>query len=192
MSMTRTVYSAKLKEALDEIRPAFRELGHNLETMTRKRAELAPAFAKAFTIWRRETHRPFVQFVAALDPTMPADRKAYRQHPAYRAAQYLQQLAQDGAEKSKRRGLTPLGMLAVTIKSVLPLCGNQKEQKEALQVLLAATKWRDVDQTRLLAAIRRAKPVGLPNAPRLVAANKATKAVVLAFERERTQERIAS
>lgn len=184
MTMTRSTYSVKLREALDDLRPAFRELGHGLERLTQKRTEIAPSFMKAYAIWRRETRRPFIAFVRELDPSMPADRKAYRSHAAYRAAQYLQQLATEPDAK-KRRGLTPLAMLAVTIKSFLPLCGTQRDQKEALQVLLAATRWRDVDQAKLLRSIRRAKAVGLPKAPRLVDVHKSTKVLVASFERER-------
>jgi hypothetical protein len=63
--------------------------------------------------------------------------------------------------------------------------GSQRDQKEALQVILAATKWREADQNRLLSAIRRAQVVGLPKAPRLVDTQKVTKAVVMEFERDR-------
>lgn len=184
MSMTRTTYSEKLKEALAELRPAFREVGHGLETLTKKRAELAPLFMKTYTIWKRETRRPFIAFVAALDPSMPADRKSYRTHPSYRAAEYLKEIA-GNQDARKHKGLTPLAILAVTIKSFLPLCGSQKDQRDALQIIMGASKWRDADQRRLLAAIRRAKAVGLPKAPRLVDSIKTTKAAVLAFERER-------
>ena len=185
MSMTRTVYSQKLKEVLDDLRPSFREIGHGLETLQKKRAELAPDFMKAYTLWRRETRRPFIAFVAALDPSVPVnDRKAYRVHPSYRAARYMKDLVND-PDAAKPRGLTPLAMLAVTIKSFLPLCGSQKDQRDALMVILGATKWRDADQRRLLAKIRRAKTIGLPKVPRLVDTVKATKAVVVAFEKER-------
>lgn len=185
MSMTRTTYSQKLRDALNALRPAFRDIGQGLDTLTRKRAEIAPAFRRAYTIWRHETQRPFIAFVHVLDPSMPVnDRKAYRSHPSYRAAQYLQQLASQPTTPM-HHGLTPLAMLAVTIKSFLPLCGSQRDQKEALQVLIAATRWRDADQRRLLAKIRRARAVGLPKAPRLVDSLKTTKAVVAAFERER-------
>jgi hypothetical protein len=184
MSMTRTVHSQKLREALDEVRPAFRDIGHGFEQLTKKRAAIAPAFMKAYTIWRRETRRTFVAFVHELDPSMPVTGKAYVKHPSYQAALYLQQLVTN-PEESRRKGLTPLAMLATTIKSFLPLYSTQKDQLEALQALVAATKWRDRDQARLLAAIRRARPVGLPKVPRLVEAAKATRALVVAFERER-------
>ena len=188
MSMTRSTYSQKLKEAIDSVRSDFREVGQGLEHLTKKRAELAPAFMKAFAIWKRETRRPFVAFVHELDPRLPVnDRKAYKAHASYQAALYLQQLATNPEQKT-RRGLTPLSMLAVTIKSFLPLCRSQREQKEALQTLLGATKWRESDQRRLLAAIRRAKPVALPSVPRLVEASKMTRALVVAFERERERD----
>src|SRR5262245_43578044 len=93
MSVIRTVYSAKLRAAIDELRPAFCELGQGLDQLTRKRAEIAPVFMRTYQIWRRETRRPFIAFVHELDLTMPVnDRDAYRQHRSYRAAQYLLQL----------------------------------------------------------------------------------------------------
>jgi len=183
--MSSLRYSDKLKTALDDLRPEFKELGQSFATLTKKREDLAPAFHRTFLLWKRETRRPFIAFIHELDHSMPvSNRKAYRSHPSYRAAQYLQQLAVNPDEK-KRRGLTPLAALALTIKSFLPLCGTQKAQKEALEVILAATKWRDSDQGRLLTKIRRARAVGLPGAPRLVEAAKSTKAAVVAFERER-------
>jgi len=190
MSMTRTVYSEKLKEALAELRPAFKDVGQSLAALTQKRRDLAPQFHKTWLLWRRETRRTQIAFIQALDPSVPADRKLYRDHPSVRAAQYMLQLVENPDQK-KRKGLTPLSMLAVTIKSFLPLCGSQKDQKDALQVLIAATRWREADQSKLLTAIRRAKPVALPKVPRLVEAAKAAKAVVLAFEREREQDAIA-
>ena len=186
MSATRTVYSVKLREALEDVRPAFRELGQGLDQLTKKRTEMAPVFMKAYQIWRRETKRPFIAFVHELDPTMPvSDRKAYRTHRSYYAAQYLRQLAEKPEKGAGPRGLTPIAMLAVTIKSFLPLCGSQKEQKQVLEILTRTTRWRDRDVKKLVAKIRRAKAVGLPNIPRLIEATKTTKAVVVAFERER-------
>lgn len=185
MSMTRSTYSEKLKDALDELRPEFQSLGKVFAEVTKKRAEIAPTFHKAFILWKRETRRSFIAFVHELDASVPVNnRKAYRSHASYRAAYYLQELA-TGAGETKRRGMTPLAALAVTIKSVLPLCGSQRSQKEALTALLAATKWRDADQSRLLAKIRRARAVALPGVPRLVDTAKSTKEVVVDFERER-------
>lgn len=181
--MSTIRYSEKLKSALDDLRPSFRDAGHSLEALTRKRKELAPTFHKTWLLWRRETHRPFVAFIQALEPTMPGERNAYRNHPAYRAAYYLKQLAGEPVQM-KRRGVTPLAMLAMTIKSVLPLF-NTQEKEDVLAALTGASRWRDRDITRLLAAVRKAKPVGLPKVPRLVEAAKAAKAAVLAFERKR-------
>ena len=187
MSMTRSTYSVKLQEALNDLRPAFRDIGTGLAQLTKKRAEIAPAFLKVYTLYRRETRRTFVAFVHELDPSCPVNGKAYEKHASYQAALYLKQLATD-PEAKKHKGLTPLSMLGVAIKSFLPLCGSQRDQKEALQALLGATKWRERDQRRLLAAIRRAQPGGLPQVPRLVDASKMTKAVVIAFERERDND----
>lgn len=183
MTMTRSTYSPKLREALNDLRPAFKTVGHDIRELTKKRAEIAPGFMKAYALWKRETRRGMVAFVHELDPSMPVDRAGYKAHSSYQAALYLQQLVLNPDQKT-RKGLTPLALLALTIKSVLPRCGNQREQRETLQVILAASKWRDADQRRLLAAIRRARPVSLPGVPRLVEAAKATKAIVVAFERD--------
>src|SRR5262245_57560689 len=93
MSMTRSTYSEKLRDALDEIRPQFRDVGQSLASLTKKRSELAPAFLRALTLWRRETRRTFVAFVQALDPNVPANRRGYVAHPSYQAAMYLHGLA---------------------------------------------------------------------------------------------------
>lgn len=179
------VYSTKLREAITALRPAFRELSHGLHGLTQKRAAIAPSFMRAYTLWRRETRRPFVAFVQALDSSVPASRDAYRTHPSYYAAQYLQQLATQ-PDKKTSRGRTPMAMLAITIKSFLPLYGpNQKDQENAIKVLLGATKWRDRDIARLHSLIKRARPVALPNVPRLVESVKTTNAAIIAFERER-------
>jgi len=71
---TRSTYSLKLQTALDGLRPAFKDVGQGFAQLTRKRAELAPAFVKAYTLWKRETRRPFVAFVHALDPSVPGHR----------------------------------------------------------------------------------------------------------------------
>ena len=186
MNTGRTVYSQKLKAALDKLRPAVKGVGLDLQRLTQKRVEMAPIFLKTFRLWSSETKRPFIAFVQALDSSVPASRNAYKKHPSYRAAEYLKELAHNpDARSPKKIGLTLLAMLAITIKSFLPLCGSQRDQKAALAVLIATTKWRDSERRRLVATIRRARPVGLPNVPRLVEAAKQTKAVVVAFERER-------
>jgi hypothetical protein len=113
------------------------------------------------------------------------DRSAYRQHSSYRAALYLRQLATQPQTALGAVGLTPLALLAVTIKSLLPLCGSVNEQKSVLGTLTSASRWRERDIRKLIAKIRRAKPIALPNMPRLVKSAKSTKEVVLAFEQER-------
>lgn len=185
MSMTRTTYSAKLRAALDELRPEFQEVGKNLAQLTKRREELAPVFHKTYLLWKRETRRPFTAFVHELDPSMPVARKDYRHHSAYRAAEYLKTLATDPESMKGARGLTALKMLAVTIKSFLPLVGSRRDQLLALETLTKTTRWKERDINKLMAQVRRAKPISLPNTPRLVEAAKQTKAVVVAFERER-------
>jgi hypothetical protein len=182
-------YSTKLKDALDELKPAFRDVTQGLDLVTRKRAELAPVFMKTFTLWKRETRRPFIAFLHELDKSLPVnDRKAYRVHPAYKAGYYLQQLAEN-PEAYKRKGVTPLTMVAIAVKSVLVMFKTQQEQRDALAVIMAATRWRERDQKRLRLAVAKAKPVALPGVPRLVEKAKATRAVVLAFEKEIEEER---
>lgn len=182
MSQSSIVFSKRLHDAIADLRPAFREVGQSLDQLTRRRAEIAPTFTRAYQLWRRETKRPFVAFVHELDPSMPVtDRNAYRTHRSYRAAQYLQQLVEQ-PELHTRHGLTPLSLLAVAVKSFLPACAPH--QHEALLALTKASRWRERDVARLLHRIKRAKPISLPKIPRLVETMKATKAAVAAFERE--------
>ena len=165
---TRTTYSTKLREAIEELRPAFRDIGQGFEQLTKKRAEIAPTFMKTYQIWKRETHKPFIAFVHELDPSVPAgNRAAYRVHRSYRAAQYLHQLVEQ-PDKQAPRGKTPLTMLALTIKSLLPFCGSQQQQEDTIATLVHATKWRERDQTRLAARVRKARPIALPHLMRLV------------------------
>jgi hypothetical protein len=177
-------YSTKLRAAIEELRPAFGELGQGLDHLTQKRAEVAPIFMRTWNVWQRETRKPFIAFVHELDPSMPVgDRAVYRRHRSYRAAQYLKQLVEH-PDKTAVHGKTPLTMLALTIKSLLPFCGSQKEP--TIATLVHATRWRERDQHRLIARIRRARPVGLPHLARHVKpeAIKASKAAVIAFERQ--------
>ena len=178
----KLTYSPKLREALDELRPAFREMGQGFEQLTRKRAEVAPMFTRAYRLWQRETKKPFIAFVHELDSSMPVgDRSAYRHHRSYRAAQYLLQLAEQ-PEKTASRGRSPLAVLAQTIKTLLPLA--HPHQKETLAILLRATGWRERDQTKLIARIRKARQLALPQFPRIIKSAEASKAAVIAFERE--------
>lgn len=180
--MNRVTYSPKLKEALEELKPAFNEVADNFAALRKRRAAIAPAFAKAYKLWQRETKKPYIAFIHALDPSMPVtDRDAYRNHDSYRAGQYLLQLA-DGEEKAGPSGRTPLAMLALTIKTLLPL--SHPHQKETLAILLNATGWRDRDQTSLLAKVNRTRGVQLPHLPRLVKTAEASKAAI-AFRLEK-------
>lgn len=177
------VYSKRLKDALNDLRPAFRDINVGLDQLTKKRAEIAPIFMKTYELWRRETRRPFIAFVHELDPSMPVERSEYRTHRSYRAAAYLKQLVEQ-PDTTTPRGRTPLFMLAVTIKSLLPFCGAQKDQEATIATLVHATQWRERDRTRLVARIRKARPIALPQLARLVKpeAIRASKAAVVAFE----------
>lgn len=178
--MSTVTYSTKLREALDDLRPQFQEINAGLEGLTRRRVEIAPHFIAAFRLWRRETRRPFIAFVHAIDPSVPVnDRRAYRQHRAYRAAQYLKQLAEQ-PDQPVRHGVTPLTFLAVAIKSFLPLC--HPHEQAALAILVKASRWRDREISRLLARVKRSKAIPLPKAPRLAA--KVSREAVIAFARE--------
>lgn len=185
-------YSDKLKTAIEDLRPAFREMGHSLETLTTKRAALAPAFMRTYAIWTRETHRPFIAFVHELDPRVPVnDRKAYRTHPSYRAAEYLKNLAKS-PEKFERHGVTTMTMLVRTVRSLLLLYGdNQKAQRLAYDALLSTTRWPTKYKDRFFRRVTRAHPVALPNVPRLAEAMAATKAVLAAVARERQKDAAA-
>lgn len=89
--------TAKLVRTLDGIRATFLTFVQDFATLTTRREELAPKFMKAFNMYQAETGESFVNFVRALDPSVPADRTGYRGHRAYQAADYLRRLVQQNS-----------------------------------------------------------------------------------------------
>lgn len=121
--------SAKVRRAIDSIRPPFRAFVAQFSDLTQSRADLAPSFMKAFGHFQFETGQSFVDFVRVLDPTIGPSRADYRQHKAYQAADNLRRLA---AAQSRPKSATSTGNSSVTpstpldgmarlIASILPL-----------------------------------------------------------------------
>lgn len=116
--------STKLANVIDALRRPFKAFVGDFRNLTTSRAELAPEFMRAFDAYEAETEGSFIAFCRLVDPTIPADRAAYRNDPAYQAATYLRRLVQQTTTKPRRRGpkpATPLVALARFVATVLPL-----------------------------------------------------------------------
>lgn len=118
--------SAKTKHLVDAVRQPFMAFATDFAAITLTRADLSPKFMKAFGAYASDTGGTFIAFVRLIDPTVPADRKAYRAHTSYAAADYLRRLAAATATPRKpipasKRPATPLVALARMVATVLPL-----------------------------------------------------------------------
>lgn len=87
---------------IEDVRRPFHAHVTAFGTMHRKSVELAPSFMRAFGAYQADTGGTFVAFVRLFDDTVPPNRDpdpnersniGYRNHPTYRAADYLRRLA---------------------------------------------------------------------------------------------------
>lgn len=122
--------SAKTQHLIDAIRSDFKSFVDGFRVLNTKRADLAPAFMKAYGGYQNDTGGGFVTFCRVLVPEIPLDRDGYRAHPAYQAATYLRRLQSPAAERGKKikpedRPVTPLRALAVLVQTVLPILDPQ-------------------------------------------------------------------
>lgn len=159
----------RLTAILDDLRDDFRACVSALQAASVRRAHLAPAFMRAFRVWARATGRPFVAFVQQLDPSVPADRDGYVDHPSFQAACYMRRLVEapeTRAQHGKRKGsLSPLAVLAIVIKSAVP----RENHDFAIAQLKAVARWHERDAQRLRKSVDAARFVALaPHQPRLV------------------------
>ena len=116
--------SAKVKRAIETLRAPFKAFTADLAALTVSRAQLAPAFMKAFETFKTETELGLADFTRQFDPTVPADRDGYRQHKAYQAADYLRRIVAQSARPQRAdrpQAATPLDGMARLIASMLPL-----------------------------------------------------------------------
>lgn len=117
-----------LRNKIDGLKRPFTAFVNSFQSITTTRAELAPKFMQVFGTWQAETGKPFVDFVRALDPTVPADRAGYRGHKSYQAADYLRRLVARRDTGPNRRAARPLrnnvAIMARLLKTILPLISN--------------------------------------------------------------------
>lgn len=92
--------SPELKAAITFLRPKFEGFTEEYAALTIKKGELAEPFMDGAALWARETSRSFVDYVRAIDPTVPGDRDSYRQHKSYQAADYLRRSATLGVSRA--------------------------------------------------------------------------------------------
>ncbi len=170
MTTTFTKPSPRLMRLIESLRTEFAAYASGQEQLFKTRADLAPAFAKAYEIWKTETHRPLIAFVRELDPKVPADRRSYVNHRSLTAAWYLIRTAKDEARGKKhvvRKTLTPFEVLAAVIRGVWWVLPKTKADVFYTHVQ-QISHWSKRDIKRLQTAVGRAKPLGLfPEPPRI-------------------------
>lgn len=98
MAKTKTVVEAAaviskaLAKEIAATAKTFNGFAKDYGLVNQTRAEYAPKFMKLYGKYQSVTGGSFVSFIQMLDPTMPADRTAYRAHRAWIAADYLRRL----------------------------------------------------------------------------------------------------
>lgn len=169
--LQHTPFSRSLAAALDDLKDQFRPYARTFDAFLARKRDLAKPFMRVYTQWRRETGRSFVAFVQQIDDTVPAEKTQYVAHKSYVAALYLKRTVdapQTVAGATARRTRTPLDLLAIVIKSALPLI--RPHEAVFWQSLASVSRWHQRDIVRLQTRVRRMKAIALrPDVPRLVA-----------------------
>lgn len=99
------VVSAKIRKLVLDIKRPFMLYVDKFAVIQQNRAELAPKFMRAASLWSAETGGRFTDFVRMIDPSVPAHRgsaaepNGYRDHKTFQAADYLRRLAGVGGRK---------------------------------------------------------------------------------------------
>ena len=162
--------SRALTSTLDDLRDLFLPYVRTYDVLFERRRDLAPTFMRAFERWQRETGRSFVAFVQQLDSTVPSEKAAYASHRSYQASLYLKRLVEAPetvAGRAERRSRTPLDMLAIVVKSALPLV--RPHEATFWSSFSASSRWHQRDVVALQRRVGRARPIALrPDVPRLV------------------------
>jgi hypothetical protein len=107
--------SKKAAPDLHLLAPRVMNFGRDAETLRNTAATLAPRFLGVWDGMRKEIDPAFtfLQFVRALDPTIPmhaADRdgvRGYRNHPTYTGAMYLRRIAMPDRHKYREMAAEP-------------------------------------------------------------------------------------
>lgn len=162
------IVSTKTQKVVDAIKKPFLSFAKEFGSLVQTREELSPKFMRAFGLWASETNGTFVTFVRTLDPSIPENREGYRGHRTYQAAEYLRRLQARGPRIRKERpedaAVSPIGMLARTVASVLPMV----DATAFWQAFIAEARWTPRQVTRFQSLVATAKPITA--ASRLLAA----------------------
>lgn len=155
--------SAKVAKLVAGITPDFKAFTEQFGNTLESRAELAPKFMRAARAWQEETKGEFVAFVRLIDPSLPVERKAYRAHAAYAAADYLRRLVKRAeapgssqANDPSQRAATPLEALSRVCAAILPLFGGNDL---LWQALAAELHWSEAQVKRLQTLAKEAEPL---------------------------------
>ena len=100
-----------LVRMIETVRAPFMAYVDDFAQLEQTREELAPRFMRAFNKWQSETGGTFVAFVRLFVPDVPLQSRSndkgsgYKDHTAYRAADYLRRKA---AEIAREEAATPV------------------------------------------------------------------------------------
>jgi hypothetical protein len=116
--------SKKTKKGIDALKKPFMAFSTAFGALAISRAELAPKFMKVYGAYLQETGGSYVDFVRMVDPSVPADRAAYREHKSYKAAEYLRRLVarrdvKGNRQKPVRSNLAAMARLIATIQPLV-------------------------------------------------------------------------
>lgn len=81
--------SNELRDTINVMRAKIADFSDAFAVVTQRKQDIAEAFMDGYTLWAKETSRSFVDYVRALDASIPADREGYRNHKTYQACDYL-------------------------------------------------------------------------------------------------------
>lgn len=120
----RVGLSLKLTNAIHGLKKPFLAFSQQFGILAESRAELAPRFMRVHGSYLQEGGGSFVDFVRLLDPSVPADRTAYRAHKGYQAADYLRRLVSrrdvtGNRAKPVRSNLNAMARLIATIQPLV-------------------------------------------------------------------------
>lgn len=127
--MATVEMSAALKRQIEALRKPFHAFAHDFGKLAETRAELAPKFMSAYGTYLQQTGGSFVDFCRLIDPSIPAERSAYRAHKSYQAADYLRRLVarRDVGARRTRPVRSNVTVLARALGSLLPLVKDQDQ-----------------------------------------------------------------
>lgn len=122
-TLTPVPITAKTQILINQVMASFLAYSDGFTHLTEARGDLAPRFMKACVAWQSETGGQFVDFVRVVDPTVPKDRKGYRAHSSYMAADNLRRL--NGPQREPlpegARPASAYTALARLVATVLPV-----------------------------------------------------------------------